>query len=326
MRCSRTNSVSAKPHRDPRSPCPPRRRARAARREAEQREAERRAAAQREANVAKPVRSEEGAPCGANAPSTNSVARWQRADLAGATPRGAARRHGWRCAPRPEPVVGEVRDATSDAHRRALQPAAQAARFSGARRTRGPLWCSKGGGWNHLEGVFIRAGNGAECVRRAAGLLGLVARLRQPHHRRPRQRLPDHLRQQRFPAQGEVGDRVGGGGADRQRGSARVGNDSGLYFESVTRANPRSDANGLNFTTADRGSRRTTGVLMRSSKLKQFGLVMTGMVAGIMISLGFPALADRSAPLPLPVDELRALPTSSTRSSRATSSRSRTRR
>ena len=45
---------------------------------------------------------------------------------------------------------------------------------------------------------------------------------------------------------------------------------------------------------------------MRSSKLKQFGLVMTGMVAGIMISLNFSANADRSAPLPLPVDELRA--------------------
>ena len=45
---------------------------------------------------------------------------------------------------------------------------------------------------------------------------------------------------------------------------------------------------------------------MRSSKLKQFGLVMTGMVAGIMISLNFSANADRSVPPPLPVDELRA--------------------
>ncbi len=33
---------------------------------------------------------------------------------------------------------------------------------------------------------------------------------------------------------------------------------------------------------------------------------MTGMVAGIMISLNFSANADRSAPLPLPVEELRA--------------------
>ena len=33
---------------------------------------------------------------------------------------------------------------------------------------------------------------------------------------------------------------------------------------------------------------------MRSSKLKQFGLVMTGMVAGVMISLNFSANADRS--------------------------------
>ncbi|HRP24723.1 MAG TPA: S41 family peptidase [Thauera sp.] len=42
------------------------------------------------------------------------------------------------------------------------------------------------------------------------------------------------------------------------------------------------------------------------SKLKQFGLVMTGMVAGVMISLNFSANADRSTQVPLPVDELRA--------------------
>ncbi|MCK2095391.1 S41 family peptidase [Thauera aromatica] len=42
------------------------------------------------------------------------------------------------------------------------------------------------------------------------------------------------------------------------------------------------------------------------SKLKQFGLVMTGVVAGIMISLNFSANADRNAPVPLPVEELRA--------------------
>ena len=45
---------------------------------------------------------------------------------------------------------------------------------------------------------------------------------------------------------------------------------------------------------------------MRSSKLKQFGLVMTGMVAGVMISLNFSANADRSPQVPLPVEELRA--------------------
>jgi carboxyl-terminal processing protease len=53
-------------------------------------------------------------------------------------------------------------------------------------------------------------------------------------------------------------------------------------------------------------SRRTTGVFMRSSKLKQFGLVMTGMMAGVMISLNFSANADRSTQMPLPVEELRA--------------------
>ena len=45
---------------------------------------------------------------------------------------------------------------------------------------------------------------------------------------------------------------------------------------------------------------------MRSSKLKQFGLVMTGMVVGVMISLNFSANADRSTQVPLPVEELRA--------------------
>lgn len=42
------------------------------------------------------------------------------------------------------------------------------------------------------------------------------------------------------------------------------------------------------------------------SKLKQFGLVMTGVFAGIMISLNFSANADKVALAPLPVEELRA--------------------
>ena len=42
------------------------------------------------------------------------------------------------------------------------------------------------------------------------------------------------------------------------------------------------------------------------SKLKQFGLVMTGVVVGVAISLNFSASADRSAQVPLPVEELRA--------------------
>lgn len=45
---------------------------------------------------------------------------------------------------------------------------------------------------------------------------------------------------------------------------------------------------------------------MRSSKLKQFGLVMTGMVAGVLVSLNFSVSADRSVQVPLPVEELRA--------------------
>jgi len=45
---------------------------------------------------------------------------------------------------------------------------------------------------------------------------------------------------------------------------------------------------------------------MPSSKLKHFGLIMTGVVAGVMISLNFSANADKTAPAPLPVEELRA--------------------
>ena len=47
------------------------------------------------------------------------------------------------------------------------------------------------------------------------------------------------------------------------------------------------------------------GVLMRS-KLKQLGLVMTGVFAGVMLSLNFSANADRTTQVPLPVEELRA--------------------
>lgn len=45
---------------------------------------------------------------------------------------------------------------------------------------------------------------------------------------------------------------------------------------------------------------------MPSSKLKQLGLVMTGVFAGVMISLNFSANADKAMQAPLPVEELRA--------------------
>lgn len=45
---------------------------------------------------------------------------------------------------------------------------------------------------------------------------------------------------------------------------------------------------------------------MPSSKLKQIGLVMTGVFAGVMISLNFSANAEKSVLAPLPVEELRA--------------------
>lgn len=42
------------------------------------------------------------------------------------------------------------------------------------------------------------------------------------------------------------------------------------------------------------------------NKLQKMGLVMTGMVAGVLISLNFSASADRAELAPLPVEELRA--------------------
>ena len=43
------------------------------------------------------------------------------------------------------------------------------------------------------------------------------------------------------------------------------------------------------------------------SKLQQFGLIFTGMCVGVLISLNFPANADKAALAPLPMQELRAL-------------------
>ena len=43
------------------------------------------------------------------------------------------------------------------------------------------------------------------------------------------------------------------------------------------------------------------------SKLQQAGLVFTGLCAGVLISLNFPANADKAALAPLPITELRAL-------------------
>ncbi|MDR1227542.1 MAG: S41 family peptidase [Azoarcus sp.] len=45
---------------------------------------------------------------------------------------------------------------------------------------------------------------------------------------------------------------------------------------------------------------------MPNSKLKQFGLVLAGVVTGVMLSLNFSANADKLGAQPLPVEELRA--------------------
>ncbi|MEC5396730.1 S41 family peptidase [Uliginosibacterium sp. H1] len=46
-----------------------------------------------------------------------------------------------------------------------------------------------------------------------------------------------------------------------------------------------------------------------SSKFKQAGLVMSGVVVGVLLSLHFSARADREGPTPLPVEEMRAFAT-----------------
>ena len=42
------------------------------------------------------------------------------------------------------------------------------------------------------------------------------------------------------------------------------------------------------------------------NKFRQVGLILVGVVAGVLVSLNFSAVADRAAQLPLPVEELRA--------------------
>ncbi len=43
-----------------------------------------------------------------------------------------------------------------------------------------------------------------------------------------------------------------------------------------------------------------------SSRIEKFGLVGVGLLAGVLVSLHFAAVADKDTPLPLPVEELRA--------------------
>ena len=43
-----------------------------------------------------------------------------------------------------------------------------------------------------------------------------------------------------------------------------------------------------------------------NGRLKNFGLILVGAIAGILVSLNFQAIADRAARSPLPVEELRA--------------------
>ena len=41
------------------------------------------------------------------------------------------------------------------------------------------------------------------------------------------------------------------------------------------------------------------------SRIEKFGLIGLGLLAGVLLSLQFPAIADRAGGSPLPVEELR---------------------
>ena len=43
-----------------------------------------------------------------------------------------------------------------------------------------------------------------------------------------------------------------------------------------------------------------------SRRFKEYGLVGIGLVAGILVSLNFSAIADKDTEVPLPIDDLRA--------------------
>ena len=42
------------------------------------------------------------------------------------------------------------------------------------------------------------------------------------------------------------------------------------------------------------------------SRIEKFGLIAVGLIAGVLVSLNFPASADKENVSPLPIEELRA--------------------
>ncbi|MBV2262262.1 MAG: peptidoglycan DD-metalloendopeptidase family protein [Thauera sp.] len=198
----------------------------AARREAEQREAARREAAQREAErraaLAARARAE-------HEQRGETTARAEPAPRVEEPPPPRVER-----AQRPEPVVGEIRDAATATPTgvRFNQLRGQL-RFPVRGELVGRFGAPRAEGGTTWKGVFIRAGNGAEVRSVAGGEVVFSDWLRGYGNLIIVDHGSDYLTiyGNNDSLLKEVGDRVGGGEPIASVGSAGVGNDSGLYFE-----------------------------------------------------------------------------------------------
>jgi septal ring factor EnvC (AmiA/AmiB activator) len=207
----------------------------AARREAEQREAERRAVAQREAERREAVRREEerraALAASARAGRVERDEMASRVEEASPPPSQVVRAER---AQRPEPVVGEVRDAAGATPTgvRFNQLRGQL-RFPVRGELVGRFGAQRADGGTTWKGVFIRAGNGAEVRSVAGGEVVFSDWLRGYGNLIIVDHGSDYLTiyGNNDSLLKEVGDRVGGGDPIASVGSAGVGNDSGLYFE-----------------------------------------------------------------------------------------------
>ncbi len=213
----------------------------AARREAEQREAERRAAAQREAERRQAAQREaerlaalaararaEQEPRGETAARAEPAPRVDPPRAEEPPPARVER------AQRPEPVVGEVRDAAGATPTgvRFNQLRGQL-RFPVRGELVGRFGAPRAEGGTTWKGVFIRAGNGAEVRAVAGGEVVFSDWLRGYGNLIIVDHGSDYLSiyGNNDALLREEGDRVGGGEPIASVGSGGVGNDSGLYFE-----------------------------------------------------------------------------------------------
>ena len=210
----------------------------AARREAEQREAERRAAAQREAERRQAAQ-REAERLAAMAARARAEQEPRGETAARAAPEPAPRVEEpaparVERAQRPEPVVGEVRDAAGATPTgvRFNQLRGQL-RFPVRGELVGRFGAPRAEGGTTWKGVFIRAGNGAEVRAVAGGEVVFSDWLRGYGNLIIVDHGGDYLTiyGNNDALLKEEGERVGGGEPIASVGSAGVGNDSGLYFE-----------------------------------------------------------------------------------------------